>query len=361
VLVGRKNSFVIDHPIAKSEVVLTFMDWKGLKKRLTTTGSTRTAPFTLPSLLLEIQPDFIVGTRLAAVKHQREVRRIHVEALPPQAVSPHAGHTNVANPDAVREAASAVTSALGNGSDRFGLLLSDAATRVGVLAFETLPDDHRQAEAMVRWKLGESLPFPAEEARVHYQVLLNQPGRVEILAVAGRDTVLGQYESVLGPARGTAALVLPCTMALLPLVPERSNAGQLLLHLCCRWVTAVVVLGSRVCFWRTREVRPDPADMVADVATEAARVLAGSRDHLQVEMGGVWLCARPTAPPGLEQELARATGCEVKELAPPPEPGSLLVGEERLNFARYGVVAAGLAHNSEAIGHRPSAGAAISR
>ncbi|MGO9271140.1 MAG: hypothetical protein ACLQOO_12945 [Terriglobia bacterium] len=332
------------------------MDWKGLKKRFTTTGSTRTAPFTLPSVLLEIQPDFIAGTRLAAVKHQREVRRIHVAALPPQAVSPHAGHTNVTNPDAVREAATAVMSALGNGSDRFGLLLSDAATRVGVLAFESLPDDHGDAEDLVRWKLGEGLPFPAEEARIHYQVLLNQPGHVEVLAVAGRDTVLGQYESVLGPARGIPALVLPATMALLPLMPERNDAGQLLLHLCCRWVTAVVVLGSRVCFWRTREVRPGDADMVADVATEAARVLAGARDHMQVEMGHVWLCARPMAPAGLEGALALATGCQVKELAPAADLGSLLAGEERLDFERYGAVAAGLASNSEAIGHQLPAG-----
>jgi len=329
------------------------MDWTSLKKRLTTGGSTRTAPFMLPPVLLEIQTDFIAGTRLAAVKHQREVRRIHVEALPPQAVTAHAGHTNVANPDAVREAAAAVMAALGNGSDRFGLLLSDAATRVGVLAFETLPDDHHEAEAMVRWKLGESLPFPAEEARVHYQVLLKQPGHVEILALAGRDTVLGQYESVLGPARGTPALVLPSTMALLPLIPERNDAGQLLLHLCCRWVTAVVVLGSRVCFWRTREVRPDAADMVADVATEAARVLAGSRDHLQMEIGAVWLCARPTAPAGLEHELARATGCEVRELSSSPELSSLLVGDEKLEFKHYGAVAAGLALNSEAVSHQP--------
>jgi len=334
------------------------MDWKSLKKRLTTTGSTRTAPFTLPSVLLEIQPDFVAGTRLGATKHQREVRRVHVAALPPQAVSPHTGHTNVTNPDAVREAATAVMSALGNGSDRYGLLLSDAATRVGVLAFEVLPDDHREAEALVRWKLGESLPFPAEEARIHYQVLLNQPGHVEVLAVAGRDTVLGQYESVLGPARGVSALVLPSTMALLPLMPERNDAGQLLLHLCCRWVTSVVVVGSRVCFWRTREVRPDAADMLADVATEAARVLAGSRDHLQVEMGEVWLCARPQAPAGLEGALALATGCEVKELAPPADLGSLLSGEERLDFERYGAVAAGLARNSEAVGHQVSGGSA---
>jgi len=334
------------------------MDWKGFKKRFTTSGSSRTAPFTLPSVLLEIQPDFIAGARLAAVKHQREVRRIHVAELPAQAVSPHAGHTNVSNPDAVREAATAVMSALGNGSDRFGLLLSDAATRVGVLALETLPDDHREAEVLVRWKLGESLPFPAEEARIHYQVLLNQPGHVELLAVAGRDQVLGQYESVLGPGRGTPVLVLPATMALLPLIPERNDAGQLLLHLCCRWVTAVVVLGSRVCFWRTREVRPDASDAVADVATEAARVLAGSRDHLKVEMGEVWLCARPVTPPELEEELARATGCVVKELAPSPELGSLLVGNERLDFERYGAVAAGLARNAEAVGHPPSAGSA---
>jgi len=330
------------------------MDWKTLKQRFVKRGVVATASFTLPSVVLEIQPDFVAGTRLATVKHQREVHGVRVAPLPPQSVNPHAGRNNVANAEALREAVAAVTSALGNGSDRFGLLLSDASTRVSVLAFETLPEDHHEAEALVRWRLAENLPFAAEEARIHYQVLLNQPGHVEILAAAGRDSVLAEYEALLGPTNGIPALVLPSTMALLPLVPERHDAGQLVLHLCCRWLTAVVVVGNRVCFWRTREVRTDASDLVADVTTEAARVLASSRDHARVEVSEIWLCARPAAPAGLRQELGPATGCEVKELAPASELGSLLAAEEKEDFERYGAVAAGLVQNA-ALGQQPPA------
>jgi len=305
------------------------MDWKTLKQRFVKRGVVATASFTLPSVVLEIQPDFVAGTRLATVKHQREVHGVRVAPLPPQSVNPHAGRNNVANAEALREAVAAVTSALGNGSDRFGLLLSDASTRVSVLAFETLPEDHHEAEALVRWRLAENLPFAAEEARIHYQVLLNQPGHVEILAAAGRDSVLAEYEALLGPTNGIPALVLPSTMALLPLVPERHDAGQLVLHLCCRWLTAVVVVGNRVCFWRTR-------------------------DHARVEVSEIWLCARPAAPAGLRQELGPATGCEVKELAPAPELGSLLAAEEKEDFERYGAVAAGLVQNA-ALGQQPPA------
>jgi type IV pilus assembly protein PilM len=322
------------------------MDWKSFKQRFSTAGPGATASFTLPSVLLEIQPDFVAAVRLAASgKRLREVRHIHVTQLAPETVVPNASHPNIAKEDAAREAAVSAISAIGNGAERLGLLLSDAVARVAVLSFETLPDDRREAEALVRWRLGESLPYPVDEARVSYQVAATQPGHFEVLAMAGRNSVLSQYQAALGPASGSATLVLPATMALLPLVPERLDVGQLLVHLCCGWVTTVVIFGDRVRFWRTRPVRPAPEDALRDVATEASRVMAASRDHLQVEMGHVWVCARPAASPWLEGELARVTGCPVKDLAPDPELLSLLVGEERILFERYGATAAGLVQN----------------
>jgi type IV pilus assembly protein PilM len=322
------------------------MDWKSLKQRFSTVESVTTANFTLPPVLLEIQPDFVVAVRLVASgKRLREVRRIHVTPLAPAAVVPNPSHANIAKEDAVREVATSAITAIGNGGERLGLLLSDAVARVAVLSFETLPDDRGEAEALVRWRLGEGLPYPAEEARVSYQVAATQPNHVEVLAIAGRNSVLTQYQAALGPGSGSATLVLPATLALLPLVPERLDVGQLVVHLCCGWVTTVVLLGSRICFWRTREVRPAPEDLLSDVATEAARVMAGSLDHLQVKLGCVWLCARPSIPQRLKAELARVTGCPVKELAPDPALPSLLVGEERQLFERYGAAVAGLVQN----------------
>ena len=79
-----------------------------------------------------------------------------------------------------------------------GLLIPDVAVRVALLQFETLPDDHREAETLVLWRMREYLPYAPEEARLSYQVLGKQPGSVEILGVAVRGSVLAEYEAAIG-------------------------------------------------------------------------------------------------------------------------------------------------------------------
>jgi hypothetical protein len=321
------------------------MDWKILRERLVRMNAAVAADFTLPPVLLEIQPDFVAAVRLEAAKQQAEVRRVSVAALPPAALTAHSSRPNVTNGDAVREAIAASLEAVGSGNERFGLLISDASARVSVLSLASLPEDPREAERLIRWKLTENLPFPAEEARIHHQVLVREPDHVEVLAVAARGSVLAEYESIFEPANAAPALVLPSTIALLPLVPDGNDLGQLLVHLCCRALTTVLIRGSRVCFWRTREVRPETADVVRDVITECVRVRAASRDQLKLELGEVWFCARPAAPKGLEEELGRVMDVPVKQLRPDPERSSGLSEEEKPNFERIGAVSAGLVQN----------------
>jgi len=50
--------------------------------------------------------------------------------------------------------------------------------------------------------LREFLPYEPEEARLSYQVLLKQPGSVEVLVVAVRGAVLAEYEAVMDSING---------------------------------------------------------------------------------------------------------------------------------------------------------------
>jgi hypothetical protein len=305
------------------------------------------ARFTLPTLVFEIAPGFVAGARLEGSGHQaRRVRRMGVQQLEPHSLEPHPGRPNVANQEEVRRAIREVAAVTGNGTGRFGLVVPDGAVRVAVLLFETLPEDAREAEALVRWRMRDKLPFAPEEARVSYQVLWRAPGHVEVLAAAARSSVLSEYEAALEPINGGPALTLPATLALLPLLPDRAAGGHLLLHVCSRWVTAVLMVKARPCFWRTREldtaVAEDPAKAVA---SEAARVLASARDHLETKLEQAWLCVRPPTTSELVSAVADAISHEVELLTPRPGLDAALSSGERRLFEYFGAPVAGLVSN----------------
>lgn len=300
-----------------------------------------TAAFQLPSLVIEVQPDFVTAARLDVSHHQ--VRRMEVAELAPGTLNPHPGRENVANEPALRRALGNVTSAIGDGSGRSGLLISDGTVRAAVLTFETVPDDASEFESLVRWRMKEHLPFAPEDARLSYQVSRQAGQSCEVLAIGAANSVLGEYEAAHKGVTG--GLILPSTAALLPLLPEES-AGQLLVNVCCGWVTTAVVEQSRVCFWRTREIIETlPKEQAEAVATEVARTAASARDHLKVDVRQVWLCARPPAGLDLLAEVGRATAGMARVLKPAGELTGSLPVAERAAFERFGAPLAGLLAN----------------
>ena len=322
--------------------------WDVIKKRILGARGHGMARFTLPAAVFEIEPGFVSGARLEGSARQgRRVGCMGVQALAPHSLVPHPSRPNVANQEEIRRAIQEVAGVVGNGSSRVGLVVPDGAVRVAVLSFETLPDDLKDAEALVRWRMKERLPYAPEEARVSFQILSREPGQVEVLAVTARNSVLFEYEAALEPINGGPVLILPATLALLPLLPEGETGGHLLLHVHSHYVTAVVVAGSRPCLWRTRELDPatgeDPAKAVA---SEAARILASARDHLKIDLEQAWLCARPSASPETVSAVAGAISHEVEVLTPRPDLGAALPSEERTLFEQFGATVAGLLANA---------------
>ena len=55
-------------------------------------------------------------------------------------------------------------------------LLPDAAVRVVLLDFETLPTKPQEAEGVVRFRLKKSLPFDVEKAKISYHTQTSTTG-----------------------------------------------------------------------------------------------------------------------------------------------------------------------------------------
>jgi hypothetical protein len=326
------------------------MDWKDQLKdlwnRLTWTG---TASFSLPGALFEVQPDFVMGARFAGKANgngHSQIAKLAVEPLATGSVGASPAGPVVLNESAVVKAFQDVVAAVGNGQPRAGLLVPDGAVRVGVFPFEELPSGRREAATLVGWRMRETLPYPPAEARISYQTTRPASGGMEIAAVAARSSVVAEFEGLLDAINRSADMILPATMALLPLLPAQGEAGHLLVHVYSGAATLAVAQGERLRFWRTRDLTGlDLDEMFEQVAAEAARVVASAEDRLDVRLGPIRLCVRPPATDAWAGRLATALGREVALLQPSQEIGALLAGPDRAAFQSYGATMAGLAAN----------------
>ncbi|MEJ2007148.1 MAG: hypothetical protein P8Z30_03175 [Acidobacteriota bacterium] len=297
-------------------------------------------------MVFEIQPEYVLGARIS--RSSRRVARVAVGALDGGVVSPVLGRPNILKPEEVAKTVTAITKVLGSDKGPFGLLLPDAAVRVSILSFETLPADRKEQESLIRWKMKPLLPFPVEDARLTFEVAAKGPEGVEAVVVAVRKSVAAEYESLLEALNGDLRLVLPTTAALLPLLEGNSEDGELLLHISQSQLTAVVVGGQQIRLWRNQMINgKSPSEQLAAVCEEAARTLAASHDHLGVEIGSVSLCARPSMPEDWVAELGRTISQEVEPLTTNPlAAGTKLSYEEEQVLSELGATIMGIVANA---------------
>lgn len=320
------------------------MTWATWKKRLNLDWRTHTGHFVAPNFALDLEPGFVAAARLNPSKGL--VQSVALSELPAGLLAPSPNRSNVTDTALLRRTIDELSKRLGNSGGRIGLLLPDVAVRVALLQFETLPENRRQAENLVLWKMREYLPYPPEEARLSFQVVGKQPDSMEVLGVAVRLSVLAEYEAALEGINGGPALVLPATVALLPLLPEDA-AGQLLLHLCPGALTAVVVAANRLRYWRTRALEADAASNLEEVGREAARLVATCQDNLAVQVQNVWYCGRTPADrlPEVQLALQQTLGRELRTLPGDFFPPTGLPAGQRQTFDQIGMPFAGLVAN----------------
>ena len=234
---------------------------------------------------------------------------------------------------------------MGNPAGSIGLLIPDLAARVTLLQFEVLPNGRQELDSLVRWRMREFLPYPAEEARISYQVLANHSGAAEVLGIAVRDSVLAEYEAALEGIDVRHALALPASVVLLPLIAANPS-GQLLLHWCPGALTLVVLTQSRVLYWRTRPLEEGAEGSVEEVGREAGRVLATCQDHWNLK-SRTWGCIPACGGQGrLSGRWPKPWGSKVRDLPGTKAPSDTLPAGDREVLERGGTPFEGLAANT---------------
>ena len=183
----------------------------------------------------EITPTEVIGARAAATLAGR-VDQVSVRPLPAAALVPSLLTENILQREAVKEAAHGVLEAIGAQTSELIVIVPDAACRIALLDFDTLPERKEDAHAMVRFRLKKALPFDAEKAAISYHTV-RDAGGIKMVAAVMLDSVLNDYESLFRELGCQPGVVMPSTIsALAPYSPLWLLISTLFLVAVC-WAT----------------------------------------------------------------------------------------------------------------------------
>jgi type IV pilus assembly protein PilM len=153
---------------------------------------------------------------------------------------------NMLKPQLYRDALPRVAEAARGKAGTAALAIPDYAARMAILDFEQFPTSDTEAMALLRFRLRKSVPFHIEEAQLTYAVQLAEPKRTEVLAVAIARPILEEYEAMLVEAGYRVGLVMPSSIAALPLCNATQKGITLLAKSTGSTLAVVLIEQGRV-------------------------------------------------------------------------------------------------------------------
>jgi type IV pilus assembly protein PilM len=338
---------------------------------------------TRPRLAVEIRAEGVVAARAEdAAGLLVAVSRVDAGEA---GLTPGLKGGNVADRAAMTRAIRLALDAVGRGVDRIRdvtVIVPDAAVRVLLLDFDSLPGKVTEALPVVRFRLKKLLPFEVEDAVVSYQVMSSAKGLVTVLAVAIPREVLAEYESLVTAAGYVPGAVLPSTLAALAGLGTATSGSEesvasavLVVNAGSQQVTTAIVKSGVLLLHRSLEMngmaekthpegydRVDAeammqAEMVArEVASEAAhgtelptadlgtnssaweitQAVSVAAAYFEDTLGGspeVLLAVGTTGADGLERML-RVNGLDELRVREMMEPGMIAVGAATASVPR---------------------------
>jgi type IV pilus assembly protein PilM len=256
--------------------------------------------------------------------------------LAPGALVPTLSEPNIRDGEAVRAAiGSALGSVAGKHRDII-LIVPDAAIRVLLLDFETLPTKKQDIDPIIRFRLKKSLPFDIDHAAVSGDIRRDN-GSIRVVAAVSPRAIMDDYETAFRDAGFQPGVVLPSSLAALGLV--EGTRPTLMLKVDPVNITIVAAQNQELRLVRTLE-NPHGAEVTAAELAEAVlpSIVFFEDAHAarieQICIGGV------AAIDEVGSLLHQQTGAEVRELAPEVSSDQNLSGESIDASMLAGVVGA---------------------
>ena len=258
----------------------------------------------------EVSADAVVAAR---ANQHGQLEAYTARELPHGAVLPGLTEANVQRGDWLRDTIKAVLDEVAGRARDVVTILPDAAVRVALLDFESLPEKREEAEAVVRFRLKKSLPFDVDKARVSYQV---QPGgsskELKVIAAVALASVLDEYEAAFRDSGYAPGVVLPSMLAALGAV----DAARPTLVVKVDPLTTSIAIMERqqLLLFRTLENARGLNITGEQLAEDVYPSVVFFQDTYKLDVERVYVAGLPHSEVALES-LHAQTGVEVQELA----------------------------------------------
>jgi type IV pilus assembly protein PilM len=202
-----------------------------------------------PRLACEITSENVIAGR---AKNDATALEVHtVRRLEPNVVRPSLAAGNISDTSVLGQSIASALSSVGGRKRDVVAVIPDAAVRVLLMDFDTLPEKMPEAEPIIRFRLRKSVPFDAEQAALSFQSYRKQ-GSVRVLAAVTPREVLSEYEAAFRSAGYEPGFVLPSTLATLNAV--EADRPTLLIKIDGNFVCIAIADHNELVFYRMLDV-----------------------------------------------------------------------------------------------------------
>ena len=198
-------------------------------------------------------------------------------------------------------------------------IVPDAAVRVMLVEFDTLPSDHEEALGVVRFRLKKSLPFDVDKAKVSYHAQ-KVKDEVKVVAAVAMAGVIEDYENAFRDAGFNPGVVLPSTLAAIGAadgkVPDAGDQGGF------AHTTSIAILNEdQLQLFRTLENTRGVTITGEQLAEEVYPSVVFFQDTYHLNIERIYVAGLPESG-GAAPALRAQTGAEVQELVSSAQLGA---------------------------------------
>lgn len=261
-----------------------------------------------PKLACEIAADRVLVGRLA--DDGRSLEACAAQELAPGSVVPDLVEANLRQRDAVKDALQAALHSVAGRTHDVVAVVPDAAVRVVLLEFDTLPSDSEEAASVVRFRMKKSLPFDVDKARVSYHARKSSAG-VRVVAAVALSSVVEDYETAFREAGFNPGVVLPSMLAALGAAEGRRPT--LVVKVDSRTTSIAILNDDHVELFRTLENARGVTVTGDQLAEEVYPSVVFFQDTYRLNIEKIYVAGVADIA-GATPALHSQTGAEVQEL-----------------------------------------------
>lgn len=261
-------------------------------------------------------PEGVIAARL-----QKEGQAVMSFApLPPEALKPAPTGENFPDRIAVETALRKALDGVDAREKQLTLVVPDAAVRVLMLDFDTLPTKPQEALPIVRFRLRKLMPFEVEDAAVSYQVMRQQAEQAHVLVTVMAGPVRAEYEAAVRAAGYEPGVLLSSTLSSLAALTTRDAA--LVVNRNGQSLTTAIAAGDELLLHRTQVLSAGEAELKDELAQCVLVARAYFEDTLHTTPE-VLYCVGPGGAQEFERVLdgAAEDDLRMRDLVAGPEMG----------------------------------------